>query len=117
MNWKETPGILCDKRIPMMLKGKYFMSLMRPTDLLLYALKCWAVNKRTEKDMNVAEMRMLRQLSGVTRKDRIRNELVRGSIGAASIVDEMRENTKSWFRHVTRREETESVSVVMKMNF
>jgi len=42
--------------------------------------------------MNVAEMRMLKWMSGVTREDRIRNEYVRGSIGVASIVAKMREN-------------------------
>jgi hypothetical protein len=42
--------------------------------------------------MSVAEMRMLRWMSGVTREDRIRNEYVRGSIDVASIVDKMRGN-------------------------
>jgi len=40
----------------------------------------------------VAEMRMLRWMSGVTRADRIRNKYVRNSIGVALIVDIMREN-------------------------
>jgi len=35
---------------------------------------------------------MLRWMSGTTRKDRIRNEYARGSIGVALIVDKMREN-------------------------
>jgi len=46
-------------------------------------------------------------MSEVTRDDRIRNKYVRGSIGVASIVNEMREN---------RREKTKAVRVVMKMN-
>jgi len=31
-------------------------------------------------------------MRGVTRKDRIRNEYIKGSIGVASIVDKIREN-------------------------
>jgi hypothetical protein len=40
--------------------------------------------------MNVAEMRRLRWMNGVTRKDRIRNEYVKSIIGVASIVDEIK---------------------------
>jgi hypothetical protein len=42
--------------------------------------------------MSVAEMRMLKWMSEVTREDRIRNEYVRSSIGVASVVNKMREN-------------------------
>jgi hypothetical protein len=37
-------------------------------------------------------MRMLKWMSGVTREDGIKNEYVRGSIGVAYIVKNMREN-------------------------
>jgi hypothetical protein len=49
--------------------------------------------------MNVAEMRMLRWMSEVTRDYRIRDEYVRGSIGVASIEDKIRENRLGWFGH------------------
>jgi len=52
--------------------------------------------------MSVAEMRMLRWMSGVKREDRIRNEYVRGSIGVASRVCKMRENRLRWFGHMVR---------------
>lgn len=35
--------------------------------------------------MSVAEMRMLKCISGKTRKDRIRNESIRGSLGITPI--------------------------------
>jgi hypothetical protein len=53
-------------------------------------------------------------MSRVTRGDR--DEYVRGSIGVASMVDNMRENRLRWFGHVMRREETKAVRVVIKMN-
>ena len=68
-----------------------------------------------EQRMNVAEMRMLRWMSGVTREDKIRNKYIRGSIGVASIVDKMRENRLRWLGHVLRREETEAVRLVKEM--
>jgi hypothetical protein len=42
--------------------------------------------------MSIADMRMLRWMSGGTREDRIRKEYVRGNTGVAFIVDKMREN-------------------------
>jgi len=45
-----------------------------------------------EQKMNVAEMKMIRWINEVTRKDWIRNEYIRGSIGVKSIMDKMKEN-------------------------
>jgi hypothetical protein len=114
MKWREASGVLCDKRIPIRLKGKFYKSVVRPA--MLYGSECWAVDKKIEQRMSVAEMRMLRWMSGVTREDRIRNEYVRGSIGVAPIGDKMRENRLRWFGHVMRREESEAVRMVMNMN-
>jgi len=69
----------------MRLKGKFYRSVARPTGP--YDLECWVVDRRIEQSTSVAETRMLRRMSGVTRDDRIRNEYVRSSVGLASIVD------------------------------
>ena len=44
----------------------------------MYGAETWAVKKAQEK-LDVAEMRMLRWMSGVTKLDRIRNERIRGT--------------------------------------
>jgi hypothetical protein len=112
MKLRETSGVLCDKKILMRLKGKFYRSVVGPT--MLYSSECWVVDRRIELSMNVTEMKMLRWMSGVTRKNRIKNEYVRGIIGVASIVDKMRENRNKWFRHVMRRE-AKAIRVIMKM--
>ncbi|KAL6548523.1 hypothetical protein OROGR_008944 [Orobanche gracilis] len=53
--------------------------------------------------MNVAEMRMLRWMCGHTKKDRLRNDVIREKVRVASIEDKMMENRLRWFGHVRRR--------------
>ena len=59
---------------------------------MLYGVKCWVTNKQHIHKMSVAEMRMLRWMSGKTRKDKIRNKSIRGSLGVTPIGDKMRES-------------------------
>ena len=76
-NWKRVSGILCDRRISMRVKGKVYKTVVRPA--IMYGAETWAVKKAQEKKLDVAEMRMLRWMSGVTKLDRIRNERIRGT--------------------------------------
>ena len=51
----------------------------------MYGAETWAVQKAHEKKFDVAEMRMLRWMSGVTKMDRIRNERIRGTTKVGEI--------------------------------
>jgi len=53
---------------------------------MLCGLEYRVVDRRIERSISVADMRMLRWMSGGTRDDRARNKYVRGSIGVASVV-------------------------------
>lgn len=50
------------------------------------------------------------------REDNIWNEFVKGSIGVASIVDNMREDRLRRVGHVMRRVKSEAVRMTMEMN-
>ncbi|KAK2842040.1 hypothetical protein Q5P01_012240 [Channa striata] len=54
--------------------------------------------------MEAAEMKMLRFSLGVTRLDRIRNELIRGTAHVACVSNKVREARLRWFGHVQRRD-------------
>ena len=82
-------GELCDKQISLKLKENFYKTTIRPA--MLYGAECWAANKQVHK-MSVAEMRMLRWMSDKTRKDKIRNEFIRWSLGVVPIGDKMRES-------------------------
>lgn len=62
-----------------------------------------------EQRINVAKMRMLRQVNvyggrnGITKEDKIRNDYIRSILGVASIVDK-KEKKLRCFGHVKRYE-------------
>ena len=47
---------------------------------MMYGLETVAVTKKQVEEMEVAEMKMLRFGMGVTRKDKIRHEYIRGTV-------------------------------------
>ena len=65
----------------------------------------WALKKAQEHKLEVAEMRMLRWMCGVTKLDKIRNERIRGTTKVGEITKRVRERRLKWYGHVTRREE------------
>ncbi|KAL3327411.1 hypothetical protein AABB24_035204, partial [Solanum stoloniferum] len=101
MKWRLASGVLCDKKIPPKLKGKFYRVVVRPA--MLYGAECWPVKNAHVHKMHVAEMRMLRWMCGHTRSDKIRNEVIREKVGVASMVDKLREARLRWFGHVKRR--------------
>ncbi|KAG2658209.1 hypothetical protein PVAP13_1KG266040 [Panicum virgatum] len=84
LKWRQVFGIICDKRVPQKLKGKFYRIAIRPA--ILYA-----------------EMRMLRWFCGHTRRDRVRNEVIRDRVGVAPIEEKLTQHRLRWFGHVQRR--------------
>ena len=64
---------------------------------------------------NVAEMKMLRFAMGVTRKDKIRNEFIRGTIKVKWLGMKMREGRLRWYGHVMRRDQEYVGRKIMEM--
>ncbi|KAH1257526.1 Transposon TX1 uncharacterized protein [Glycine max] len=101
MKWRKASGVLCDAKVPIKLKGKFYRTAVRSA--ILYGTECWAVKSQHENKVGVAEMRMLQWMCGKTRQDKIRNEAIRERVGVAPIVEKMVENRLRWFGHVERR--------------
>ena len=66
--WTEASGVLCDRRMPLKLKGKFYSMVVRP--MMTYSSECRAVKKSHVQKLSVAEMKMLRMMCGVTKLDR-----------------------------------------------
>ena len=64
-------------------KRKVYKTVVRPA--MVYGAETRAVKKAQGKKLDVAEMRMLRWMSGVTKLDRIRIEGIRGTTKVGEI--------------------------------
>ena len=112
-NWRDVSGVLCDRRMPVKLKGKVYKTVVRPA--MLYGMEVTPIKKVNEKRMDVAEMKMLRLMTGVTRKDRIRNTRIRGTVKVTEISKKAQEARLRWYGHILRREAESVERVVMDM--
>ena len=95
-NWRSASGVLFDKKVPLRLKGKFHWTVVRPA--MLYGTETASIKKLEEKKMGVAETKILRWMSGVTREDRIRNEYIRGSRKVTDIAREDSSITATLYR-------------------
>ena len=75
--------MLCDKRMPVGLKGKVDRTVVRPA--IMYGSECLALKKTQIQRLLVAEMRMSRWICGYMRLDKIRNEVIRDLVKVATI--------------------------------
>ncbi|KAG2481630.1 hypothetical protein PVAP13_J032190 [Panicum virgatum] len=87
LKWRQASVILCDKRVPQKLKGKFYRTAIRPA--MLYGAE--------------SEMWMLRWFCGHTRRDRVRNEVIRDRVGVAPIEEKLTQHRLRWFGHVQQR--------------
>ncbi|XP_068227987.1 uncharacterized protein [Palaemon carinicauda] len=68
----------------------------------MYGVETWA-RKKTEEKMDVAEMRMMRWICEVTKRDKIWNEVIRCTTGIRNLSDKIQESRLRWYGHVMRR--------------
>ena len=102
-NWRKCSGVLNDRKIPVKLKGKVYKTAIRPA--MLYAAETWATKEMDEKRLEVQEMKMLRWMNGITRRDKVENRYVRGSM-VTNIKDRITESRLRWAGHVWKKDQT-----------
>nr|GEV53796.1 DEP domain-containing protein [Tanacetum cinerariifolium] len=107
IRWRASSGVLCDKRVPLKLKGKFYRVAIRP--VMLYGSECWPITKAQANRVEVAELRMLRWTCSKTMLDMIPNRVFRAELEVEPIIHKMREGRLRWFGHVKRRPQTAPV--------
>ena len=97
MSWKKLSGVLCSRRLSARVKSKMYNSVVRPA--MLYGMELVALSERQVGKMEVVELKMIRWALEIIRKDKKRNEYVRGTAKIAQMGDKLRDG------HVKKREE------------
>ena len=110
-NWKRCIGVLCDRRMPVKLKGNVYKTVVRPA--LLYGAETWATTRGQEAGLEVKEMRMLRWVCGVTRRDKIRNEHIIGTTRVVQASKKITEKRLKWYGQVGRMKEEHIVRIML----
>ena len=111
--WRKVSGVICDRKLPARVKGKVYSLVIRPA--MVYGLETVAVTKKQLKELEVAEMKMLRFAMDVTRKDKIRNEYIRSAVKVERLGMKMREGRLRWYGHVMRRDQEYVKRKMMKI--
>ncbi|XP_070032893.1 uncharacterized protein [Nicotiana tomentosiformis] len=113
MKWRLAPGVLCHKKVPPKLKGKFYKVVVRST--MLYGTECRPVKIAHVQKMKVVEMRMLRWMCNHTRSvdsigkiSQISPCLFLLKLAIAQALDQMRKNEEN-IRHMKGR--------IMKVEF
>jgi hypothetical protein len=101
LKWCQASGVLCDPRVPLKLKGKFYRTAIRPA--MLYGAECWPTKRRHVQQLSVPEMRMLRWICGNTRRDWVRNDDIRERLGVAPVEEKLVQHRLRWFGHIQRR--------------
>ncbi|KAE8701730.1 Mechanosensitive ion channel protein 2 [Hibiscus syriacus] len=107
LKWRAATGVLCDKKVPLKIKGKFYRMEIRPE--LLYGSECWAIKKDHVRRTEAAEMRMLRWACGRTLWDMTPSYAIRMSLGVVSVSEKLMEGRLRWFGHVLRRQPSDAV--------
>ncbi len=89
LKWRRATGVLCNRKIPNKLKKKFYHTTIRPA--MLYCSECWPLKESYVSEIKVAEMRILRWMSGHTKLDEVHNKSIREKIGVVLIEDKLRE--------------------------
>jgi hypothetical protein len=57
LKWHQASGVLCDPRVPLQLKDKFYRTVIRL--VMMYGARCWPTKRRHVQQLSVIEMRML----------------------------------------------------------
>jgi len=73
---------------------------------LLYGSETWVTTKGDMTRLEAAEMRFLRSVTGYTRLDKIRSEVIRKELEISGIQDVRLKHKQNWINHLERMDNT-----------
>ena len=96
----------------MNVKKVLYEKVVVPT--VMYGSESWGMKATERQKLNVFEMKCLRSMTGVSRLDRVRNEVVRARTGVRrELAARVDMNVLRWFGHVERMDNERLLKKVM----
>jgi hypothetical protein len=92
--------LLKDKNVPRRCKVIIYSSILKP--VLMYGFQSWSLTTKTKSKLQAAEMRVLRVIEGVTRRDRIRNTVIREKLNVTSLLGDVERGKLRWSEYGKR---------------
>ncbi|KAI8484820.1 hypothetical protein Bbelb_374170 [Branchiostoma belcheri] len=104
--------LLRDRNIPTDVRVHIYTSILKP--ILTYGCETWTLTERRRSILQAAEMRVLRLIYGVTKRDHIRNTTIRASLKVEPIINYVEKSQLRWFGHVKRMAATRGVKRILE---
>jgi len=83
---------------------KFYKVVTKPS--LLYGSETWVTTQRDMTGLEAEEMRFLRSVTGYTRLDKIRPEVIRQELEISGIQDVRLKYKQNWINHLERMDNT-----------
>ena len=94
--------LIKEKLVPQKVKVLLYTTILRP--ILPYESECWSLNTKHKSRVEAAEMRVLRLIKGVTKRERLRSDNIRKELGVLPILTFIERNQLRWYGHIRRME-------------
>jgi hypothetical protein len=67
-----------------------------------FGSEAWVLKKREEQRLEAAQMKFLRHLLAITKRDKEKDQCIRQKTGAQYIAKEIKQYQEKWLKHVKR---------------
>jgi Reverse transcriptase (RNA-dependent DNA polymerase) len=102
--------IISKKEVSRNTKLNVYKSIFKP--ILTYGCESWVLTPQQRSKLQAAEMKFLRRIKGVTRRDRIRNTQIREELNIQPLMQYIEQKQLSWWGHLQRMESTRQVKKI-----
>lgn len=100
-------GFINKKEIRKQTKMKVFRAIYRP--ILTYGCESWVLTQPDRNRIQASEMKYLRRVKGITRRDRIRNVQVREELKSQPVAEFIEQRQLGWWGHLHRMSDNRPV--------